>query len=77
VGPRESRSSKTDAILNLLKQPEGASIVDITKATDWQPHSVRAFLSATVAKRLGHTVISEKPTFGDRRYRIAEPEARS
>jgi hypothetical protein len=74
---RQPRASKTDAILDLLKQPDGASIADITKATDWQPHSVRAFLSATIAKRLGHAVISEKPTSGDRRYRIAAPEAQS
>jgi hypothetical protein len=77
AAPRPPRSSKTDAILDLLKQPDGASIADIIKATDWQPHSVRAFLSATIAKRLGHAVISEKPTSGDRRYRIAEPEPRS
>jgi hypothetical protein len=75
--PRHPRLSKTDAILDLLKQPDGASIADIIKATDWQPHSIRAFLSATTAKRLGHAVISEKPASGDRRYRIAEPEPRS
>jgi hypothetical protein len=74
---RQPRESKTTVVLHLLMQPEGASIADISKATDWQPHSVRAFLSATIAKRLGHAVVSEKPASGERRYRIAEPEAQS
>jgi hypothetical protein len=42
----------------------------MTKATGWQPHSVRGFLSGTVKKRLGHDLRSEKSSGGVRRYMI-------
>ena len=54
----------------LLKRPKGATLEDLTKATDWQAHSVRGFLSGTLKKRMGLTVLSEKDDKGTRRYRI-------
>jgi Protein of unknown function (DUF3489) len=38
------------------------------KATGWLAHSVRGFLSGTVAKRLKLKLASEKKVDGDRRY---------
>ena len=40
------------------------------KATGWQPHSVRGFLSGTVGKKMGLTVISTKGEDGERSYSL-------
>jgi hypothetical protein len=64
-------SSKQDQVLVLLRRQNGASIDEIVAATDWQPHSVRGFLSGAVKKRLGIDVISEKGADGVRRYYVA------
>jgi len=45
--------TKTERILALLKQPEGATLQTIMTATGWQPHSVRGFISAQLTKRMG------------------------
>jgi hypothetical protein len=37
--------SKTEQVLELLKRPEGATLQNLMKATGWQAHSVRGFLS--------------------------------
>jgi len=47
----------------------GASIAELSEATGWQTHSVRGFLSGTLRKKLGLTVISAKED-GGRRYRL-------
>jgi len=45
-------------------------LVDSQKATDWQAHSVRGFLS-TAAKKHGLKIESTKTESGDRLYKIA------
>jgi hypothetical protein len=69
--PAPQNKSKQDQVLALLRRQEGASIEEIVAATDWQPHSVRGFLSGAVKKRLGIDVISEKGEDGIRRYHVA------
>ena len=62
--------SKTAKILDLLKRPGGATAKELMKATGWQPHSVRGFLSGTVGKKMGLTVISTKREDGERSYSV-------
>lgn len=64
--------SKSDRVLSLLKQASGATLQELMKATKWQAHSVRGFLSGAVRKRKGLTVLSECDGAGIRRYRIDE-----
>jgi hypothetical protein len=61
---------KGAAILALLQSEGGATIADLMAATGWQAHSIRGFLSGTVAKRLGHTVRSVQIEGEARRYRV-------
>ncbi|MDE1901030.1 MAG: DUF3489 domain-containing protein [Alphaproteobacteria bacterium] len=76
--------SKLEAIVELLKRPEGATIDDIIGVTGWQKHTVRAALSHALAKKRGYQIVSEKPAngysvvsnkpeFGKRVYKIAAP----
>src|SRR3989442_11154250 len=54
------RGSKTAQILQLLKRPGGATLKELMKATNWQPHSVRGFLRGTLGKKMGTPVESFK-----------------
>jgi hypothetical protein len=62
--------SKTAKVLDLLKRPGGATAKELMKATGWQPHSVRGFLSGTVGKKMGLTVTSTKGENGERSYSV-------
>jgi len=68
------KPSKGDKILALARRPKGATIAELSKATDWQAHSIRGFLSGTVKKRMGLKVFSEKDVNGVRRYKITTGE---
>ena len=54
----------------MLKRPDGATLKELMKATGWQPHSVRGFLSGAVGKKLGLTVKSVKGEDGERSYSV-------
>jgi Protein of unknown function (DUF3489) len=73
--PRSARNdvregSKTATILDLLKRPGGAAAKELLKATGWQPHSLRGFISGTLGKKMGLTVASTKGEDGERNYSI-------
>ena len=62
--------SKSAKVLDLLKRPDGATLKELMKATGWQSHSIRGFLSGAVAKKMGLTVASAKGEDGERTYSI-------
>ena len=69
--PTDARpGSKTEKVLDLLKRAGGATTKELMKATGWQPHSVRGFLSGTVGKKMGLAVISTKGEDGERSYSV-------
>jgi hypothetical protein len=68
------RPTKQSQVIALLRSPSGISIAAMMKATGWQQHSVRGFLTGVVSKRLKLKLTSEKTDNG-RVYRITEVEA--
>jgi hypothetical protein len=62
--------SKTARILELLKRPGGVTAKELMKASGWQPHSIRGFLSGTVGKKMGLAVTSSKGEDGERSYLV-------
>lgn len=63
-------ASKSAKIMELIGRAKGAALAEIIKATDWQAHSVRGFLS-TAAKKHNIKIDSVKNEVGERVYKIA------
>ena len=64
------RGSKTAKVLDLLRRSGGASLKELVKATGWQAHSVRGFLSGTLKKRMGLKLESSLRLDEERAYRL-------
>jgi|SRR6516225_7994850 len=62
--------SKQARVVAMLQSPTGTTIAAIMKATGWQRHSVRGFLSSVVRKRLKLKLVSKKVN-GNRIYQTA------
>ena len=62
--------SKGAKILEMIASAKGATRAEIMKATDWQAHSVRGFIS-TAGKKHGIEIESAKNEAGERLYRTA------
>jgi len=54
----------------VLRREQGTTLTQIAKATDWQKHSIRGFLSAQVGKKMKLKVESTRNDAGERTYRI-------
>jgi hypothetical protein len=55
----------------MITRAKGATLAELMKATDWQAHSVRGFIS-TGGKKHGLKIESAKNEAGERIYRIAK-----
>ena len=64
------QGTKTAKFLGLLKRSGGATGTDLMKATGWQAHSVRGFISGVLGKKMGLTVTSTRVEDGSRRYAL-------
>jgi hypothetical protein len=79
-GPKSAKSpekasdarngTKGAKVLDLLKRSGGATGKDLMKATGWQAHSVRGFISGILGRKMGLTVTSTKGDDGERRYSL-------
>jgi hypothetical protein len=63
--------SKGAKILALIGRPKGATLAEIMKATAWQAHSVRGYVSLA-AKKHKLNIESAKNEAGERVYKIAK-----
>ena len=63
----ESNGAK---ILAMISRPKGATLTEIMKATDWQAHSVRGFISGALGKKMGLKVDSVRREDGERVYTL-------
>ena len=67
---KRASATKTQACLDLLQRPSGATLEEMQEATGWQPHSVRGLLAGKIKKMPGVTLTVEKPAEGHRRYHV-------
>ena len=69
AAPRaESKGAK---ILEMIARAKGATLAKIMKATEWQAHSVRGFIS-TAGKKHSVKIESAKNEGGERIYRVVK-----
>ena len=64
------KNTKQAQVLALLKRSGGATLQHLMRATGWQAHSLRGFISGALGKRLRLKIESFKTARGERAYRI-------
>ena len=60
--------NKAATVKKLLSRSKGTTLAEVTVATDWQPHSVRAYL--TGLRKKGHILVRECRASGETSWRI-------
>jgi hypothetical protein len=71
AAPRDG--SKLALVIGLLRQGDGATLVNLTEATGWLPHTTRAAI--TGLRKRGYSVIRERSEAGGSVYRITDVAA--
>jgi Protein of unknown function (DUF3489) len=69
--PKTDRANKRAEVITLMKRTKGATLAEIMKATNWQQHTVRGFVSILGSKG-GETIESSKNASGERTYKIGK-----
>lgn len=64
----KAAASKSDIVAKLLARPKGATIAEVSGATGWQAHSVRAFFSGL--RKKGSMLEREARKDGTSSYRL-------
>ena len=68
---KRARSTKAAKITSLLMRNNGATLAEMSSAVDWQPHSVRGFMSGALKKKPGFEVTTKREDGKQRKYFIA------
>lgn len=69
--PKADRSNKKGEVIAMMKRAKGATLPEIMKATGWQAHTVRGFVSLLGSKG-GERTESSKSDAGERMYKIGK-----
>jgi hypothetical protein len=69
AAPREG--SKLASVIALLRRSEGATILALTEATGWLPHTTRAAI--TGVRKRGYSVVRERSEERGSVYRLSDP----
>jgi len=67
--PKMDRANKKAEVIAMMKRAKGATLAEIMKATGWQPHTVRGFVSI-LGKKGSEKIESSKTADGERTYKI-------
>ena len=65
---QKKATTKAAMVTKILSREKGATLLEMSKATGWQPHSCRAFLTGLRKKG---DILKEQRSDGQLSYRIA------
>jgi fatty acid/phospholipid biosynthesis enzyme len=71
VVPAAPFVTKTEHVIGMLRRKDGASLAEIMDVLGWKEHSVRALLTATIAKGKGLPLVKSRAPGEPTRYHIA------
>jgi hypothetical protein len=67
---RRRSGTKQEALITMLRAPDGATIEEIGAALLWAPHTIRGAMAGALKKKLGLKVSSEKVEDRGRVYKL-------